>query len=387
MVHASSPVPFANVPGTFVPVRKELDEAIATILDTGAFVQGKWCRALEAGFVDYLGVEAAVAVASGTSALELTLRALDVGPGDEVITTALTFIATAEAICATGATPVFADVNPKTLQVDAGHVAQLIGPKTVGILPVHLYGAPAPMGELARIAGERNLWIVEDTAQAHGARYRGERLGSLGIASCFSFYPGKNLGAAGEGGLVATRDPELAMRVSQLRDHGSIAKYYHHEIGVNDRMSEIEAASVALKLPLLDEGNGKRRAVAARYARGLAGLPLTIPGVEEGGESVHHLFVIQCADRDSLRAHLDSVGIQTGLHYPLPLHQQPALQSIVPAGLSLPHAENAAQSVLSLPMFPDMTHGQIDTVCRAIATYFAGRREVAKMPASSAMAA
>jgi dTDP-4-amino-4,6-dideoxygalactose transaminase len=191
-------------------------------------------------------------------------------------------------------------------------------------------------------------------------------------------------GAAGEGGLVATRDLELAARLSQLRDHGSIAKYYHHEIGFNHRMSEIEAASVALKLPLLDEGNARRRAIAARYAEGLAGLPLAIPRIEEGGESVHHLFVVQCTDRDSLRAYLDSVGVQTGLHYPLPLHQQPALRDLVPAGLSLPHAENAAQSVLSLPMFPDMTEGQVDTVCRAVAAYFAGRREVATMPISSA---
>ncbi len=387
MVHASSPVPFANVPGTFAPVRKELDEAIATILDTGAFVQGKWCRELEAGFVDYLGVKAAAAVASGTSALELTLRALDVGPGDEVITTALTFIATAEAICATGATPVFADVNPKTLQIDAAEVASLVGPKTVGLLPVHLYGAPAPMDELTRIATQRDLWIVEDAAQAHGARYRGERLGSLGIASCFSFYPGKNLGAAGEGGLVATRDHGLAERVSQLRDHGSVAKYYHHEIGVNDRMSEIEAASVALKLPLLDASNAKRRALAARYEDGLAGLPVAIPSIEHGGESVHHLFVVQCADRDSLRAHLDSMGVQTGLHYPLPLHHQPALQGIVPAGLSLPHAENAAQSVLSLPIFPDMTEAQVDTVCAAVADYFAGRRDAPQTQASDTVAA
>lgn len=382
-----SPVPFANVPASFAPVRAELDEAIATILDTGAFVQGKWCRELEAGFVDYLGVEAAVAVSSGTSALELTLRALDVGPGDEVITTALTFIATAEAICATGATPVFADVDPKTLQIDAAEVARLIGPNTVGILPVHLYGAPAPMAELMHLAEAHGIWLVEDAAQAHGARYEGARLGSFGIASCFSFYPGKNLGAAGEGGLVATRDAALAARVSQLRDHGSVAKYRHEEIGSNARMSEIEAASVALKLPLLDESNARRRSIATWYRSGLTGLPVGIPDIEVGGESVHHLMVVQCADRESLRAHLDSVGIQTGLHYPLPLHQQPALSPVVPRGTSLPHAESAARGVLSLPMFPDMTREQVDAVCRAATEFFASQRANSRgMPATAVSA-
>ncbi len=369
MAHTNAPVPFANVPASFAPIRAELEVAIAEILESGQFVQGRWGRELEAGFVDYLGVEAAVAVSSGTSALELTLRALDVGPGDEVITTALTFIATAEAICATGATPVFADVDPRTLQIDPRHVRELIGPKTVGILPVHLYGAPAPMDALLALGSEHDVWVVEDACQAHGARYGDARLGSLGVASCFSFYPGKNLGAAGEGGLVATLDPELAERVRQLRDHGSAAKYHHHEIGCNARMSEIEAASVALKLGLLDDSNARRRAVAARYHEGLRGLPLSIPSIEEGGESVHHLMVIQSADRDALRSYLDAQGVRSGLHYPLPLHQQPALRDYVPAGLRLRHAEAASMSVLSLPMFPDMTMEQVDTVCHHVAAY------------------
>ncbi|MEM9379887.1 MAG: DegT/DnrJ/EryC1/StrS family aminotransferase [Planctomycetota bacterium] len=361
-------VPFADVPGTFAPIRPELDAAIAEILDTGRLVQGRWVSELETSFAAYLETEAAVAVSSGTSALELCLRALDVGPGDEVITTAMTFIATAEAICTAGATPVLADVDPRTLQIDPEHVRSLVGPRTVGILPVHLFGAPSPMDELLEIADAADLWVVEDAAQAHGALYRGRRAGSLGVASCFSFYPGKNLGAAGEGGMVATGDPSLAERVRMLRDHGSVVKYQHTEIGYNARMSEIEAASVALKLPLLDAANDRRRGAATRYAAALQGLPLEVPGVVEGGTSVHHLYVVQCAERESLRAHLDTHGVQSGLHYPLALHQQPALRHLETG--ALPHAARAAASVVSLPMFAGITDDQVDRVADALRTFF-----------------
>ncbi len=380
-------IPFADVRSSFDAVQPALAAAVAEILATGQVVQGARVRRFEEAFAAYCGARFAVAVASGTDALELTLRALDVRPGDEVITTPLTFFATAEALLAVGARPVFVDVDPDTLQLDPARVEAALTPRTVGLLPVHLHGAPVDAGPLVQLALDRGLWLVEDAAQAHGARLDGVRVGSLGVAGCFSFYPGKNLGTCGEGGAVVTREPALAERLRRLRDHGSVEKYHHVEAGKNARMSEIEAAALELKLPLLDGWNAQRRAVAARYDEGLADLPLERPRCVAGAEPVWHLYVVRTPERDALRAFLGERGVQTGLHYPLPLHLQPALANAVPAGASFPHAERAAASVLSLPMFPGMTAAQVEAVCDAVADFFrqpAGSRARASARGASA---
>lgn len=359
-------IPFLDLAAQHRALAPEIEAAVREIFATTAFVQGERVRAFEQAFAEHCGVDHGVAVASGTHALELALRALGAGPGDEVVTTPSTFFATAEAILAVGATPRFADVDPETLQLDPRAAEAAVGPRTVGLLPVHLFGTPADLDGLRALAERRGLWLVEDACQAHGARWRGARAGSVGNAGCFSFYPGKNLGTCGEGGMIVTRDADLAAHARLLRDHGSIAKYEHVAVGTNGRMSELEAAVLSIKLPHLDGWNESRRRIAAWYREALADLPLTVPAVTPGAESVHHLFPILAQDRDRLRAALDERGIGTGLHYPRPLHLQPALTALDHAPGDFPHAERAARHLLSLPMFPELAREQVDAVAGAL---------------------
>lgn len=373
-------IPFVDVSQSFARIADELEPALREIFASGAFVQGRWVQRFEEDFAHAVETRHAIAVSSGTEALRLSLAALGLQPGDEVITTPFTFFATTEAILALGAQPRFVDVDPRTLQLDSSLVESALTERSVGILPVHLYGSPAELAPLVALAEERGLWLVEDACQAHGARLAGRPLGSVGNTGCFSFYPGKNLGGCGEGGMIVTQDDELAEQVRLLRDHGASRKYEHLVVGTNARMSELCAASLALKLPYLDTDNVRRREIAARYARGLAGLPLEPVTTTDEALPVHHLYVVRTTQRDALREFLGSLDIQTGLHYPIPLHRQPALEASAAAAGEHPNAERAADSVLSLPMFPQLTNEQVDAVCRGVQAFFAA----APLPRSAA---
>lgn len=362
-------VPFLDVAAPFRALREEVDASLAEIFQSGRFAQGARVEQFEQEFAAYCGTEHAIAVASGTDALTLSLRAHGLQHGDEVITTAFSFVATAEAIVLAGGTPVFVDVDPRTLQIDPAAVESACGDRTVGILPVHLFGQLADMDALRACAEPRGLWLLEDACQAHGARLDGRRAGSLGLAGCFSFYPGKNLGTCGEGGMIVTDNDSLAHEARLLRDHGAVAKYEHVRLGSNARMSEIEAAILSIKLPHLDAWNTERRSLAAAYHAGLAGMPLELPAQTPGSEPVHHLFCVRTSHRDALRAHLAAAGIQTGIHYPHPLHVLEAVGGSESARGRLPVAERATASVLSLPMFPELGSERVARVCEAVRSF------------------
>ncbi len=361
-----SPIPLVDLKAQYAALRADIDAAIARVIANTSFIMGPEVRAFEEAFAAFCQARFAVGVSSGTAAIELTLRALGVGPGDEVITTPHTFIATAEAISATGAAPIFADIDPATYNIHPAAVEAAITPRTRALLPVHLYGQPADMDALAAIAQRHGLALIEDAAQAHGAEINGRRVGSLGHAACFSFYPGKNLGAYGDGGAVTTDDEGLAARLRKLRDHGRASKYVHDELGYGHRLDALQAAILAAKLPHLDAANAARRRLAARYGELLADGDLVLPHVPEGVTPAWHLYVVRTPRRDELLASLRQQGIETGIHYPLPLHLQPACRSLGLGPGSYPVAEAAAQQVLSLPLFPEMTEEQQERVAAAL---------------------
>ena len=361
-----SPIPLVDLKAQYAALHPDIDAAIARVIASTSFIMGPEVRAFEEAFAAWCQTRYAVGISSGTAAIELTLRALGVGPGDEVITTPFTFIATAEAISATGATPVFADIDPATYNLDPAAVEAAITPRTRALLPVHLYGQPADMEGLAAIARQHSLALIEDAAQAHGAEIDGQRVGSLGHAACFSFYPGKNLGAYGDGGAVTTNDEALAARLRKLRDHGRVSKYVHDEIGYGHRLDALQAAILGAKLPHLDAANAARRRLAKRYDELLADTGLILPFVPEGVTPVWHLYVVRTPRRDDVLARLKAQGIEVGIHYPLPLHLQPAYRSLGLGPGSFPVAEAAAQQVLSLPLFPEMTEEQQERVAAAL---------------------
>jgi dTDP-4-amino-4,6-dideoxygalactose transaminase len=362
-----STIPLVDLKAQYAALRPDIDAAIARVIANTSFIMGPEVRAFEDAFAAYCQARYAVGVSSGTAAIELTLRALGVGPGDQVITTPFTFIATAEAISATGATPVFADIDPATYNLNPAAVDAAITPRTRALLPVHLYGQPADITALAAIARRHGLALIEDAAQAHGAEVNGRRVGSLGHAACFSFYPGKNLGAYGDGGAVTTDDEALAGRLRKLRDHGRVSKYVHDELGYGHRLDAMQAAILGAKLPHLDAANATRRRLAARYDELLADSDLVLPFVPEGVAPVWHLYVVRTPRRDDVLASLKAQGIEAGIHYPLPLHLQPAYRSLGQGPGSFPVAEAAAQQVLSLPLFPEMTDEQQERVAAALA--------------------
>lgn len=361
-----SPIPLVDLHAQYAALRADIDAAIARVIANTSFIMGPEVRAFEEAFAVFCQARYAVGISSGTAAIELTLRGLGVGPGDQVITTPFTFIATAEAISAVGATPVFADIDPATYNLDPAAIEAAITPRTRALLPVHLYGQPADMAALAAIAQRHNLYLIEDAAQAHGAEVHGQRVGSLGHAACFSFYPGKNLGAYGDGGAVTTDDEALAAKLRKLRDHGRSSKYVHDELGYGHRLDALQAAILAAKLPHLDAANAARRRLAARYRELLAGADLVLPHVPDGVMPAWHLFVVRSPRRDALLASLRAQGIEAGIHYPLPLHMQPAYRWLGLASGCFPAAEAAAQQVLSLPLFPEMTDEQQDRVAAAV---------------------
>ena len=363
-------IPLVDLKAAYRRLQAEIDAATARVLAGGWYILGPEVSAFEAEFAAYLGVEHAVGVASGTDAVLLALRALGVGPGDEVITVAHTAVATVAAIELAGATPRFVDIDPVTYTLDPARLAAAITSRTRAIIPVHLYGAPADVDAVLTVARAHHLLVIEDCAQAHGARYRGQRVGTLGDAAAFSFYPTKNLGALGDGGAVATNRPEVAERLRLLRQYGWRERYVSDVAGTNSRLDELQAAILRVRLRHLDAENEARRRLAARYDAALAGLPITLPTFRPDDCPVYHLYVIRTAARDALAAHLRDCGIGTAVHYPAPVHRQPAYAHLGYGPGSLPATEAAAAEVLSLPMYPDLSEAAVDAVVAAIGEFF-----------------
>ncbi|MGC2322917.1 MAG: DegT/DnrJ/EryC1/StrS family aminotransferase [Terriglobales bacterium] len=359
-------VKFVDLHAMHAPLMDEFRQVFERVLENSSFILGPEVSRFEQAFAQYLGVDHAVAVSNGTVALELALLGMGVGPGDEVITVPNTFIATAEAVSAVGARPVFVDVDPVSYNMDPTLVERAITPRTRVILPVHLYGQTADMEPLLEIAARHGLKVLEDACQAHGAEYKGKKAGSMGAAGCFSFYPGKNLGALGEGGAVVTSDPELAAKMKLLRDHGSQRKYEHSVPGYNYRLEGLQGGFLAVKLPHLDSWNDRRRIVAEHYDTLLAGNGTITPVQMPYAHHVYHLYVIQADDREQLRKDLNAAGVETGLHYPGPLHLQEAYKSLGYKQGDFPVCERLAGRILSLPMFPDITREQVEFVVSVI---------------------
>jgi len=359
-------IPLLDLKAQYLSIKADVDAAMQRTIDRSAFIGGDEIRAFESEFADFCDAEAAVGVGNGTDALYLALRALGVGPGDEVVTVAHTFIATAESISLTGARPVFVDIRNDTMLMDPDAVERAITPRTRAIVAVHLYGQPCDMDRILDIAGRHGLKVIEDAAQAHGARWRGRRVGSLGDAACFSFFPGKNLGCYGDGGAVVSRDADLVRRVRMLANHGRIDKYVHQIEGVNSRLDGLQAAVLRVKLRHLDGWNEARRQHAREYLRLLADGGVELPAVHPDAEPVWHLFVVRVSERDQLFKQLNDGGIAAGIHYPVPLHRQPAYAHLGYEAGSLPVTEQAGARVLSVPLYPELSSKQIADLSRTL---------------------
>lgn len=354
----------------YAAIGEEIEAAVLAVLRGGAYILGANVRALEQELAAFVGAARGVGVASGTDALRLCLDALGLRHGDEVITTPFTFVASANTISRAGATPVFVDIAPDTFNIDPRAIAAAITSRTVGIVPVHLYGQAADMDAIMAIAGRHGLWVLEDCAQAVGAAWGGQPVGTFGAAGCFSFYPTKNLGGAGDGGMVVTMDARLAEQVELLRRHGGRDKYNVEMVGYNSRLDELQAAVLRVKLPRLREWNDARRRVAARYDALLAGTPVTTPAVAAGATHVYHQYTIRAPRRDALAEHLRHQGVGTMIYYPYPLHRQAIYAGLGYAEGSLPESERAGREVLSLPIYPELADAQIDAVAAAVRDFY-----------------
>ncbi len=367
----AKPIPPLDLKAQYATIRDDIHAALDRVLESQYFILGPEGAALEKEIAAYVGCQYGIGVASGTDALRLALTALGIGPGDEVITTPFTFIATGNTISHTGARPVFVDIDPHTFNIDPAKVAAAVTSRTRALLPVHLFGQPADMDPLLEIARRHGLRVIEDSAQAIGAVYHGRRVGSLGDISCFSFYPTKNLGGYGDGGMVTTNDAALAEKVDVLRRHGGKKKYYHEVLGFNSRLDEIQAAVLRVKFPHLDDWAARRRQVAARYDALLADVPgVVTPRVLPGVEHVYHQYTIRAQRRDALAEHLKGQGIGTMIYYPVPLHLQTMYADLGYRPGDLPVAEAAAAEVLSLPMYPELTQEQIARVADPIREFY-----------------
>jgi dTDP-4-amino-4,6-dideoxygalactose transaminase len=360
-------VPYLDLRAQYAELREEVLAALDRVCQNAAFILGEEVEAFERDFAAYCGAKYCVALNSGTSALHLALLAIGVGPGHEVITTPNSFVATAEAISYTGATPVFVDIDAATANLDPQRVAAAITPRTRALLPVHLYGRPADLERLGGIARRHNLALVEDACQAHGARYRGQPVGSFSRAAAFSFYPSKNLGAYGEGGALTTNDALIAQLAHSLRDHGQGSRYSHERIGWNYRMDGFQGAVLRVKLKRLDGWVARRRELAQLYRRRLACARVTMPQDDPRDECSYPLFVVYLDNRDGVRAQLEARGIHTAVHYFCPIHLQKAYAPLGYRPGSLPHAELACRRALSLPIYPEMTNAQAEYVARVLA--------------------
>lgn len=366
-------IPLTDVKGLYVQLKDEIDEAIREVFLGGRYILGPNVTMLEQEIAEYCQTSLGIGVASGTDALIFSLLAGGVGPGDEVITTPFTFFATAAAIARVGAKPVFADINPDTFNLDPEQVCQKTTPRTRAVIPVHLFGQVADMQNVNQLARELNLLVIEDACQAIGARQQGLAAGSLGHLGCFSFFPTKNLGGYGDGGMIVTSDPKLADRVRLLRVHGSNKKYYHQIIGYNSRLDELQAAIIRIKLGHLERWNEERRALAALYGQMLADIDVGLPKEEEHNRHVYHLYTIRCSKRDKVVQALHQKQIQAGVYYPLPMHLQEAFKDLGYRPGDFPEAERASREVLSLPIYPGMTRVMVEQVVKVLTDEINGR--------------
>src|SRR5689334_16815464 len=363
-------VPYLDLPAQMRPIRKEIEAAIARTLDNCSFCLGPDVAQFEKDFARFCDAQHCVGFNSGTSALHVALLLLNIGPGDEVISTPCTFVATSWAISYVNAKPVYVDVDDATFNLDPKLIEQAITPKTKAILPVHLYGHPFDIEPILAIGKKHGIPVVEDACQAHGAKYKGKTIGTFGEMSCYSFYPGKNLGAAGEGGALVTNNADFAKRARSLREHGSSVRYYHDEVGFNYRMEGIQGAVLGVKLPHLNSWTAGRRRVAHLYHRLLADTPLQLPKEASWAESVYHLYVVRHPKRDDLKKHLEANGVGCALHYPLPLHMQKCYASLGYKEGAFPVSEKAARECLSLPIYPELTDAQVQRVADVIKDFF-----------------
>jgi dTDP-4-amino-4,6-dideoxygalactose transaminase len=367
---ASVQIPFLDLRAPYLELQNEIDDNIGHVLGSGSFVLGKAVDAFEQDFAQYIGVKHCIGVGSGLDALHLSLRALGAGPGDEVLVPSNTYIATWLAISEVGATPVPIEPDSVTYNMDPGLVEAKITPRTKGIMPVHLYGQPADMDPLLEIARRHGLWVLEDAAQAHGARYKGVHVGGLGDAAGWSFYPGKNLGAFGDGGAITTNNDQLADQLRVLRNYGSRIKYFNEIKGFNSRLDSLQAAVLQVKLKYLDEWNARRRAIADLYTSSLRGTALTLPGWPSWAEHVFHLFVVRCQNRDDLQNYLKARGVGSLIHYPVPPHLQSAYGELGFTEGSMPLTEAIHREVLSLPMGPHLRLQHAQMVIEAVREFF-----------------
>jgi dTDP-4-amino-4,6-dideoxygalactose transaminase len=363
-------VPFVDLKRQFETIQTEVNTAIHQVIAETAFIGGKYCTRFEQQFAAFCHANHCVGVGNGTDALFIALKALGVGVGDEVITVANTFIATSEAISATGARVVFVDCHPTQYTIDVSKIAAAITPHTRAIIPVHLYGQPADMAAIQSLARKHSLAVVEDAAQAHGAFYQNQRVGTLGDVACFSFYPGKNLGAYGDAGAIVTNDEAIAAKCRMLANHGRLEKYRHLKEGYNSRLDGLQAAILSVKLPHLEKWNQARRRVADYYFKTIKAAEVLLPEIRTDVESVYHLFVVQVEAREKLIEHLKIQGIETGIHYPIPLPEQDAYRNGGWHPGDFPVANRLAQRILSLPMFPEMTEAEINYVASAINQFY-----------------
>ena len=359
-------IPLVDLQAQYQPIKQEIMAALEGALESMQLFLGPHSQAFENEFAQYCGCEYGIGVSTGTDALTLALRACDIDNGDEVVTVANTFIATVEAIALVGATPVFVDIDPETYTLDWRQLEQVLTSRTRAIIPVHLYGHPVDMQPVLDFARVHGLRVIEDASQAHGAIYRGERVGSMGDIGCFSFYFSKNLGAYGEAGMCVTNDARLAETLRKLRDHGSLTRYQHEILGVNARMDEIQAAVLRVKLHYLEQWNAARRAHANFYTEQLRGVVEAVPVVRPGSTHVYYLYVIRVGERAHFRTALEREGIATGMHYPTPIHLQPACLHYGYVRGMLPVTEVVTQRIVSLPMYPELTTEQLQTVVNAV---------------------
>ena len=365
-------VPYLDLAAQMRPLRREIDAVIARTLDQCTFCLGPDVAQFEKDFAAFCGAKHCLGFNSGTSALHVAMVMLNLGPGDEVITTPSTFVATSWAVSYVGARPVFVDIEDATFNLDPRLVERAITPRTKAILPVHLYGHPCDLAGLLAISRRHHLPLVEDAAQAHGAKVHGHMVGTAGVMSCFSFYPGKNLGAYGEGGALVTNNDDYADRARSLREHGSRQRYYHDEVGFNYRMEGIQGAVLGVKLKHLAAWTRERRRVAHRYHELLSGTPLKLPVEADGVESAYHLYVVRHPRRDELKQHLEAQGIGCALHYPVPLHLQKCYAALGHKPGDFPVAEAVARECLSLPIYPELTDAQIQRVAEVVQNFFNG---------------
>ncbi|MBI5300782.1 MAG: DegT/DnrJ/EryC1/StrS family aminotransferase [Chloroflexi bacterium] len=361
-------IPLVDLKAQYAAIKPEIDAAMQRVVNNTSFILGKEVAQFEKDFTAFCRVEHCIGMDSGTAALHLALLLCDVKPGDEVITTTHTFIATAEVISLVGAKPVFVDIDPRTYNLDVNALERAITPRTRALIPVHLYGQPAEMDAILEIAHQHNLRVIEDAAQAHGAEYRGKRAGTMGDVACFSFYPGKNLGAYGDAGALVTNDAELAARARMLRDHGRRSKYEHLIVGYGYRLDALQAAILGAKLPHLDAWNARRRDIADRYTELFSNTDIIAPFAPKHITPVYHIYCVRApaGNRDGLQQHLKTRGIETGIHYPIPLHLQPVYADLGYKTGDFPHAEKAAREILSLPMYPELTDAQIEEIVNAV---------------------